>query len=112
MGIHLSFDAYQGSCSTFNDWRRVIALCIGMNWNNMEGAGGTEPWDKWESHNLCALLRHSDCDGNLTTEECQKTLEGLEAILPMIDIDFWRERTERFISGCRQAVANNATIEF
>ncbi len=69
-------------------------------------------WDALRCpENLLPLMQHSDCDGELSVQECRSTHQALNRILPMISDD-WRRETKQFIEGCRAAVNPNKPLEF
>jgi len=85
----LDFDVaggYKGECarwgySGFNRFRRAIASAAGINLDSMYGFNGSESWDKFKDEPLVPLLNHSDCDGELTPEECAKVAPRLKELL-------------------------------
>lgn len=125
MGLNTSYGAWDGSYSSFGQWREIIASKIGLNLDEMLGYGGEKEFDK--KHDLTPLLNHSDCDGHLTVPQCKRVKRGLEAILKTMpeinmeeakryvfktDTDWAVYKAKLFIEGCDQAIKENKRIEF
>lgn len=100
-----------------NDWQGSTAQAerywlhhrekLPLRWNDVEGDKRLRP-----------LLEHSDCDGDLAPAHCAIIADALEELLPKLDgeggghIGNWREKTEKFIAGCRAAAAAGEALEF
>ena len=56
-----------GSYSGFNDFRTWLAGIVSVDINKFIGYGGTKDWDGIPFEEF---LYHSDCDGELNTEQC------------------------------------------
>lgn len=118
MGLDTSHDAWHGGYGSFNIWREEIAKLSGIpKLSEMEGFGGNIVWDI--EHPLYALLNHSDCDGELTPDECKKTAEGLQIVYDKMDdaqfgghIGNIKNKTKQFIDGCLLAHSLNEPIDF
>lgn len=117
MGLDTTHGAWHGAYSAFNTWRTEVAKTIGITLKDMKGFGGITEWDN--THPLTPLLSHSDCDGELSAEDCLITANALEHILKLyVDKDFsghigsFREKTEQFINGCMLAHEANEPLEF
>ncbi|MCK9570870.1 hypothetical protein M0R72_18110 [Candidatus Pacearchaeota archaeon] len=76
------------SYSGFMKYRRKLANEIGLVLNDMIGFGGDEEWPDAKDEPLVHLLDHSDCDGELTADQCRELLPRLKEI-----VDEWKERT-------------------
>lgn len=113
MGLDTTHNAWHGSYSSFNHWRAEITKLVGIeNLHDMEGFGGEIKWTYWEHNDLYPLLSHSDCDGELTVEECRKTLKGLADIYDKIESEEARIKAVEFMNGCKLAIHENEPIEF
>lgn len=73
--------------------------------------GGKTPWTPYKDHPLYPLLTHSDCDGELTPEECAKIAKGLDAIAHKLT-DEHAEKARQFAAGCRDAAENHEKVIF
>lgn len=109
MGLDTTHNAWHGAYSRFHRWRVAVANAIGINIDEMEGFGGTKDWD--QNHPLTPLLHHSDCDGDLSVEECKRLIIGLTEIKDKLEPE-WKERAEQFIKGCQDAIEADESIEF
>lgn len=76
-------------------------------------------WDNFKNVQLIHLLTHSDCDGTLTYGQCKGIADELEALLPLLPdedngghIGNWREKTQKFIDGCRLAYSKKEKLKF
>lgn len=117
MGLDTSHDAWHGPYSSFMEWRKWLANQIGFNLNEMDGFGGSKPFEQMK-HNIRPLLDHSDCDGELSPDECRQIAFGLQQILDALPADepseAWSNKwlTERFMKGCLRAAVANESIDF
>jgi len=123
MGLDCSHNAFSGSYGAFNRLRQVVA----------DAAGGSYPphTDRSLDNNrfyldtaawpgLAILLRHNDCEGVLTPDECVQVANDLEKVLPNVSEKYAtvhmphgvKIAVERFVTGCRTAAHLNETLEF
>jgi hypothetical protein len=96
MGIDFKHDRPDGhhcpqwSYTGFNHFRTRLAASEGFDLDEMQGFSkgdrfgddyepGTRPWDEVTSA-LKPLLNHSDCDGELTPEECAQVAPRLREV--------------------------------
>ena len=84
MGLDTSHDAWEGSYSTFNEWRNLVARAAGFPpLKEMVGFGGERLWETTSGDKrLIPLLHHSDCDGDIPPEDCAAIADALEELLP------------------------------
>jgi hypothetical protein len=76
-------------------------------------------WDILKPDVLHVLIHHSDCDGIIEVEHLESLAKRLEELLPLLPegnggghIGDWREKTQKFIDGCRLAASLNEPLEF
>lgn len=76
-------------------------------------------WSALKPDPLYDLLHHSDCDGYLRYGQCKKIAKRLEELLPLLPdedggghIGNWREKTQKFIGGCKAAGAAKQRLMF
>lgn len=142
MGLRCSHDAFYGAYSAFNRLRQAVCHAADgsypPHWKYTEtgelikegsGLARKEGLDEanWyigddylpdENPGLFEFLRHSDCDGEISPEMCEKVANELEALLPKLEAMNWTayghiaEVLKRFIAGCRAAAAANEPLEF
>lgn len=117
MGLDTTHGCYSGAYSGFNEWRRWLAGKIDIDLLDYIGYGGSTKRLEDIEHNLEPLFNHSDCDGELSVEECKKIKIGLEEIFKNLDPDNYDERynyekTQTFIEGLELAIEKNEPVEF
>lgn len=80
----MGLDIYPGdahwSYSGFNRFRELIAEAEGIELRSMVGFGGEIEWSTVESI-LEPFLDHSDCDGDISREDCAIMWRRLEEIV-------------------------------
>lgn len=113
MGLDTTHNAWHGPYSSFMQWRIEIAKHIGIpDLSQMEYFGGDISWKGFGNHNLYYLLTHSDCQGVLSPKTCKRIADGLTEILPKIQNEYFKQKTEQFITGCLLAYEQNEKLEF
>jgi hypothetical protein len=100
------------SYSGFNRFRaRLVASELGLNLGQMQGFGGTTPWD--ENHPLTPFLDHSDCDGTLSAEDCQTVAPALSsAIKDWSDDDYDKVMGLKLVNHMLTCVELNRALVF
>lgn len=76
------------SYSGFHRFRQIIASLSGIDLDSMIGFGGDKEWPHSAAVPMVHLLHHSDCDGELTWEQCAAVAMELRDLLPRIE-DAW-----------------------
>lgn len=90
----------------FNTFRRRLAQVVGLE--NIEVF-----WDLPEDHPLHPLLNHSDCDGELTPQECQRVYHELRrAVASWPYEDYDRINGARLADAMEYCAKNNSTLVF
>jgi hypothetical protein len=116
MGLDLSHGRFHTSYSGFNRLRCCIA----------ELAGFTVEDDYWgdipAGHPLKDFLNHSDCDGELSPEQCKVIIPALSEILlkwtsnirglDEASTQFYQRQVGNFIEGMQLAIKANEPLEF
>lgn len=118
MGLVTSHNCWKGSSSYFNRFRRALANQIGIDLNDYIGysENGTKDLESIP-HDIMPLLYHSDCDGELSVDECTQIAKGLLDILanfkktnqPYIN---FKQDIIQFRNGCLDAASKNETVIF
>jgi len=117
MGLNCTHGCWDGPYSYFNTFREWIAKQVGIDLRSMLGfkeGGGGIPWDGFD-HPIIPLLNHSDCDGELTIEECHSIIKGAYEILEKIPTGEYNEFADalyKFATGCESAVELNEHVNF
>lgn len=149
MGLDCSHDAFGGAYSAFNRFRQCVAEAIGGSFPEhyqyapggkvIEDENGRlkrkpgldetriyfgEGYTPYTHVGLFIFLAHSDCDGEISAEDCVKVADELEDLIPKIDALGWEssghiERaggfvavTKQFIAGCRRAASAGEPLVF
>ena len=76
-------------------------------------------WDCLKPNPLYELLAHSDCDGEIEASRCGDIADALEVLIPLLpDVDAgghignWRDKTQQFVDGLRDAYASGEDLRF
>jgi len=79
----------------FNNFRKRLALAVGIDLDLMPGFA-KEPEFEWDDFDddIIPLLNHSDCDGDLTPEECKTVAPRLRELVLPWDANHDRDRVE------------------
>lgn len=122
MGLDTTHNAWHGSYGRFNSFRHELARRIGIDLREYigyddDGPKGTKRLEDID-HPLMDLFNHSDCDGELTPEQCKKIADGLDLIIKEAGIDEASDPYSHisyaitFRDGCLEAYSKNENIEF
>ena len=79
------------SYSGFNEFRRKIASLIKIDLDEMIGFGGNKDWNTRNiiiNDDIILFLIHSDCDGDLSTDQCKKIYPRLLELINMLPDTF------------------------
>lgn len=115
MGLNTSHGAYNGPYSSFNEYRREVAKIVGINLYNMVGYGWLIEWGK-VTDNVKILLAHSDCNGEISYEDCKLLSDRLKELL--IKVPDKKEPfslynfIDQFIKGCDIAYSEKENLRF
>jgi len=131
MGLDTSHDAFHGAYSSFNRFRQMVAKAMGGSYpphDDPEKEAESWYWGDGytaETHpGLFTFLLQSDCDGDLSPEECANIAKDLSALLPAIaELDDggaghikhaggYVAVTQRFIDGCQLAADADERLDF
>jgi hypothetical protein len=146
MGLDTTHDCWHGAYSRFMRWRRDLAHAAGLPpLDLMEGFFGRgdsrDPfldyarawpdlaeiyyrslpirWDSLKPDPLHLLLHHSDCEGEIATEDCGPIADSLERLLPLLESEGGgfpvvsaRHCAEQFITGLRLAASRGEPVRF
>lgn len=119
MGVDFSHCEAQWAYSGFGRFREAIAKHEGIDLTQMQGFqryGDERPRIDWDTITtpLKPLLDHSDCDGELTPEECAQVAprlrEVIEAVWPTDCYD--RRSGLELVTGMEAAAAAGENLEF
>lgn len=113
MGLDFSHGDVSFAYSGFNRFRTRLAKDIGIDLNSMVGFRGDIPWEQAPRDPLLPLLNHSDCDGELTPEECKSIAPRLREIVNRwTDDPIDRTRGLQLADAMDEAAAAGEPLEF
>lgn len=115
MGLDFSHADTSWAYGSFYVFRINLANEIGMDLQEMEGFKKGCKGLSWDGFNddIIPLLNHSDCDGELTVEECKKVAPRLrELVANWDDTDFHKSRALKLADGMDLAVKANEPLVF
>lgn len=96
----------------FMGLRIRLSNLIGItNLMDMAGFGGDISWDTVIDP-LKPFLNHSDCDGELTPEECEMIYPRLEELLPYVTDDYDLQELPKLIQSMKDHAENKTPLEF
>ena len=101
------------SYSGFGEFRHRLCEQLGIKLSAMRGFGGETPWALYADEPLVPLLDHSDCDGELTPEQCATVAPRLrELVDAWEEDDYDRIHAIRLTESMEECAANNEPLEF
>jgi len=116
MGLDLHIKGYEtssnskiGSCSGFNDFREIWAKHLGFDLKEMIGFDGEK---EWTNEPMQFFFNHSDCDGELSVEECVELLAQAEKDQPHLTDGQSEYSMPILIEYCKKAIEKNEPIRF
>jgi hypothetical protein len=112
MGIDFSHCDAHWSYRGFHLFRVKLASSIQLDLDNMEGFGsGSQSWDTI-SDPIKPLLDHSDCDGELSPDECRTVSPRLRELVKGWGDDYDKRHALWLADGMDLAANNNKPLEF
>ena len=112
MGLYFSHGNARWSYSGFNSFRERLAKIAGFDLREMRGFNGHKRWDKIKDP-IKDLLNHSDCDDELTPEQCRVIAPRLtEMIKYWDDDDYDKQEASELIRGMEEAISKNESLVF
>lgn len=142
MGLDTSHGCWHGAYSAFSRWRDQLAVAAGyqlmhptpeeiragappsmqypmIEWSGIVDKNYMGEWDRTPPDPLIVLIAHSDCDGVIHPAQAGPLADRLAEILPKMPegdggghVRNWRETTQRFIDGLREAVDLGEDVVF
>lgn len=103
----------QWSYTGFNRFRRRLSQAEGFDLDGMAGfiVNGA-PWSTVATP-LTPLLNHSDCDGNMTPEECKQVAPRLKEIVDGWEPgDYDRQSALELVAAMEYCAEHGETLEF
>lgn len=119
MGLDFSHTEAHWSYSGFSRFREALAKYEAVDLGVMEGFlrhGDDRPRVGWDTVTtpLKPLLDHSDCDGELTPDECRQVAPRLREVIDSLWPDDCYDRASGLLlaEGMEAAAAANEPLEF
>ncbi|MFJ2004741.1 hypothetical protein [Streptomyces chartreusis] len=119
MGLDFSHTEAQWAYSGFSRFRRALAHHEGIDLDVMHGFewyGDDRPRVSWDDVTtpLKPLLNHSDCDGELTPEECRQVAPRLREVVNAVWPEDCHDRASglALADGMDAAAKANEPLEF
>jgi hypothetical protein len=124
MGLDFSHCDAHWAYSGFNRFRTRLCQELGVDWEAIVGKlfqkmtteeekQADAEFAKIADHDIAPLLNHSDCDGDLSPEQCvsvARALRSLTANWP--DDDYDKQQAIFLAEGCELAAQNGEKLEF
>lgn len=112
MGVSFSHGEAGWSYGGFKNFRVELAASIGIKLDDMVGFNGGVPWDT-VADPIKPLLDHSDCDGELTPDECRAVAPRLRELVAGWDADDYdKVNALRLADGMMLAADANEPFKF
>ena len=115
MGIDFSHCDAHWSYGGFMRFRIKVAAAIGIDLDTMAGFNGTNSWDAIKDP-IVLLLDHSDCDGELTPDECAQIAPRLQEIIASWDDDelygYDKDNAQLLIEGMLDCAISGENLRF
>lgn len=122
MGLRFRCTGYENgkerpywSYSGFNIFRLELAKLIGMNLMEMKGFSRNSESTQWDAvpyDPIFPLLNHSDCDGELTPEECSEVYPRLRELLATYPYEYDRAQGWMLADMMEHCAKEGLTLEF
>jgi hypothetical protein len=114
MGLDTSHDCWHGSYGRFGAFRVAVCQAAGLG-DLSEYRGfriGNKEWPPMQDEPLVVLLNHSDCDGEISWQDCEPLARRLDEIADDPRMAEWRDEAIQFARGCREAARLHEHVEF
>jgi hypothetical protein len=111
MGIDFSHCNAHWGYGGFNNFRTRLAKEVGIDLEEMDGFGGHILWEGLVDP-IIPLLCHSDCDGELSVEECKKVAPRLKEIVDKWLDDYDKQTAVELVKGMETAIGLDEPIRF
>lgn len=142
MGLDTTHGCWHGAYGAFNCWRNKLAEVAGyeldtlgsetyrsetpvIDWGLVTAANIMGEWDSipcrldGSPDPLMLLIAHADCEGIIPTRFCDPLADRLTELLPGLPAEMdrghigdWRQKTQTFIDGLREAGKAGEDVEF
>lgn len=100
------------SYSGFNRFCTRLASMIGLTLDRMVGFGGDQQWPDPKEEPIVFLLDHSDCDGDLTPDQCHRIAPRLREMVAAWPDDYDKEHAILLADSMDEAAATKKLLVF
>jgi hypothetical protein len=121
MGLDFNYGNAHFSYSGFHEFRVKLASLANFPYlDNMEGFSGSIKWDLYND-DIIPLLRHSDCDGELTVKECLQIIPRLKELIEFLPEEYPNELSydnivkiqgQKLCQSMEEAAKDNQPLRF
>lgn len=112
MGLDFGQCEASWSYGGFHRFRIRLAQEIGVDLESMEGfRDGGNKWDNLIDP-IIPLLNHSDCDGELSSEDCSKVAPRLRQLVSGWDDDYDKRQALTLVEGMELCAATGEALIF
>ncbi|WP_100487859.1 hypothetical protein [Sporolactobacillus pectinivorans] len=111
MGINFSHCDAHWCYGLFHEFRVKLAREIGMDLNKMEGFGGNMSFSDFND-DILPLLNHSDCEGELSAEECRHVAPRLREIIASWNEEDYLQEALSLAEGMELAARKSQSLIF
>jgi hypothetical protein len=114
MGLDTTHGAFNGAYSSFYRFRDELSKLVNeLSTGAYSGYGGSIPFARIEDDGIRRLLDQSDCDGEISPEDCKLIADSLDKFLDKMDPESeLYSRSLQFRDGCLLAHSKGETLEF
>jgi hypothetical protein len=112
MGLDFNGSTAGWSYTGFGRFRDRLARELEFNLNAMEGFGGSRSWDELEWDPIFHLLNHSDCDGEITPEQCRVAAPRLRELVEYWPKDYDKVNAIALADGMDKCAEENKSLRF
>ncbi|MGJ1359486.1 hypothetical protein ACR788_21720 [Sphingobacterium siyangense] len=113
MGLDTTHNAFHGAYSAFMRFRKgLVDHSLKQDVMDFIGFGGTVTEETIEDLGLQRLINQSDCDGEISPQDCKLIADYLDRVIPNLAEGELKSRSIQFRDGCLLAYSNNEFIEF
>lgn len=108
LDARLATTRWQSSYSYFGTLRGALAAALGVA---LIDVWAGDPKAITSASGALPLFDHSDCDGELSAQECASIVEALAPVLPRIEEDL-RDEATALVEFLAQAATTDSTVVF
>jgi hypothetical protein len=112
MGLDFDGSSAGWSYIGFHRFRARVAREIEVVLDKMDGFGGSESWDPVKGDPIIYLLDHSDCDGELTPEQCRVVAPRLRELIQYWPEDYDKVNAIALAEGMESCAKRNKPLRF